>query len=390
MILDRWRKTQNSNGLRCKWHLTRISIVIACGISAFGWAGELQRIDSCGASLPLKINYISSGPRSSIPPRYPSPTTELLAVFGSAQGSTILIRMERPTNDATIVQYLSDDRGQTWRSCDWDLGFTNLANWSVTEKLMSRVDHRVLYDCYGVFGGSFRLSKDGGKTWDLITPMIGGRGINNLGKIEFIETGALAPGRLYARIWPGDGDETKICVSDDYGKSFKYLTDQVDRVVEARADDKILFGGLPSVQRIGVSRNGGISWKALEASSEFWLPLYHDALTGFIHTWRKSPQDQKYIPIFQIQQIEGDPKDTNLVYILSYKGLYISRDGGLSYRLAHLAEGRLNAIDRIAVDPQDGRFIYATVDMGKFYCSSDYGCSWKELKLPEIPRHLTR
>ena len=91
--------------------------------------------------------------------------------------------------------------------------------------------------------------------------------------------------------------------------------------------------------------------------------------------------DQVNTSFSQARQIESDPEDADCIYVLTEKGLYLSRDAGKSFRLAALAEGRIKAIDRLAVDPGDGRYLYAIVDLGQLYRSSDYGCTWQKMGL---------
>jgi len=105
-----------------------------------------------------------------------------------------------------------------------------------------------------------------------------------------------------------------------------------------------------------------------------------------IRSWKEYPDDRRfYYSGPEVMQIESDPNNPEWIYILTYKGLYISRDMGKTFELANLARGWIRSIDRIAVDPLDGRYLYATVNLGKIFRSSDYGNTWELIRLPPVP-----
>lgn len=334
----------------------------------------------CGSPLPARITHTFTGPHASVPPAFPVPTIILEAVLPNASRSRIMMRIERPAGSQPPSQYTSDDRGETWHPVDWVLGYSNLPVRSESEGLMSHVDRKVLYDCYYICKNGFKLSKDGGVTWTHINPTLSGK--DAIEEIELIGTGTHSAGRVYAIVWTDGRKNFKAAVSNDYGHSFDLLDREVGFVVETRADPNVLYAALPSKELLGVSRDGGASWIPLQASNEFWKALFFNSSDRRIRGWKEYPSDQEWPTLTKIVQIESDPTHAQWIYVLTEKGLYLSRNGGQEFRLASLVLGQLRSIDRIAVDPSDGRFVFAVVDYGKFYRSSDYGCSWKQMPLP--------
>jgi hypothetical protein len=337
----------------------------------------------CGSAVPAKISYSTTGPRNTSAPAFPDPTIILEAVLPYAGQSRLLMRIEKPRGPQRPSQYISDDRGETWRMSDWVLGYSNLPTISRAERLMSHVDRRILYDCYYICKDGFELSKDGGVTWAHVNPTVSGE--DTIEEIQLIDTGTHSACRVYAMIWSNGRKDFRAAVSNDYGQSFELLTRDVGIVVESRADSNVLYGSIPRQELLGISRDNGAKWIPLPASSEFWRPIYYNPSRGYFRSWKEYPDDKEWPPLAPIVQIESDPTHPQWIYVLTEKGLYISRDGGQSFRLATLAQGRVRSIDRIAVDPINGRFVYAALEFGQFYRSSDYGCSWQQMKLPPLP-----
>jgi hypothetical protein len=282
-----------------------------------------------------------------------------------------------------VLNYISQNRGETWQKVDGKWGYTNLKQWSEADRLMSRMDCRVLYDCYYKCKNGFGMSTDGGKAWTHINPVV--QGGSAIYKIELIETGINSASRLYARIWMDENKGPRVGVSNDYGRHFELLPEGILEIVESRANPSIWYGKRKETRLIE-SNDSGKTWTIMEGSKEFWQPLYENYKRRTLQSWKQYPDDQDQEIRSNIMQIESDPTHPDWIYVLTYKGLYISRDRGKTFRLSSLAYGWIDSIDRIAVDPLDGRFIYAMVDLGKFYRSSDYGCSWELMKPPPFPQ----
>jgi hypothetical protein len=50
----------------------------------------------------------------------------------------------------------------------------------------------------------------------------------------------------------------------------------------------------------------------------------------------------------------------------------------------HFMHEYLHSVGEIAVNPVDGRHIFASVKTTELYHSSDRGCTWKKLALPMV------
>ena len=330
---------------------------------------------NCGMSLPLKISY-EPGASSSSPPDFPDPTVSLISVLPSGKESELLIRLDRREKKDLVQQFSSSDKGNTWRSVNMHMGYSNLPKWDSPGRIMSRVDNRVFYDCYFKCKNGFEVSKDGGERWIHINPVLGSSNIN---EIQLVETGIHISSRIYARVWNGNVKDGRIAVSEDYGQSFRLLQGHVSAIVESRADAKLLFGRYGSDPWLSISYNGGKNWIRMDGSDEFFKPIYRNPILGYFRSWKEDKNDIEMLPADLVYQVESDSMHPNYIYVNTYKGLYISRDYGRSFRLSSLARGRLNSVDRIATDPAASGFLYAAIDLGQIYRSSDYGCTWKKL-----------
>jgi len=349
---------------------------LAIAVASFAKSITEQPNGNCGTSPSRHITF-RPGARSAEYPETPNPTVILESVLPSSNHSTVLIRLER-RGQKEPVQYTSQDKGVYWHLSSWELGFTNLPQWSTPSYLMSHIDHKVLYDCYYRSSEGYKRSKDGGRTWIQINPVV--RNDSRIREIELVETGMHSPNRIYARIWLDENKDFRCAVSNDFGQSYDLLPEGIRAIVESRANPSVFYGMVQSIPWLAISRDGGFHWKTMDGSKEFWRPLYRSP--RYISSWKRGPEDLEYVPINVINQVESDPKNAQWIYVHTFKGLYISRDAGDTFRLASLARGKLDSIDKISVDPSDGRYLYAVVDLGKFYRSSDYGCSWTEMEIP--------
>jgi len=222
-------------------------------------------------------------------------------------------------------------------------------------------------------------SRDGGRSWKLIHPMsVDGR---HLGSVRIVGTGMRDPGRIYAEVTAVG--ERGLYVSENYGETFRSLIDWSGYLVESRANSKVLF----SISKgIVVSIDEGAHWRLLDNGKTIFSPLFMDSrkllrLGSHVRSWRKNTSNEEYG--VNVEQIETDPINPAIIYVLSSKGLYRTMDAGKTFRLLPLGKDRVNEIQMIAVDPVDGRYLFAIVDGKDVFRSSDYGCSWQKLGLPD-------
>jgi len=360
---------------------------------------KCRNAEICGENLPLKINYKGS-PTANEHGLLKPPYFIIFSITPNENKSLLLFYVVKMiNNEPEIKQLISVDRGITWKAVDWPMGYRNLggsySHWMLAiNKKMSNIDFRVIYDCNNNCQDGFPVSTDGGNTWTHVNSALEDGGL--IAKIDLIETGMHSTSRLYARIQ--SIKDARIGVSDDYGRNFKLLPKGLDIIAESRANASILYGllnpsyfesndiktSIDKLARLGVSKDGGKSWEVMKGSLEITgHKIYRNIFNREDNrSWRKHPDDEEWPVGDGIMQIESDPKQPEYIYVLTTRGLYLSRDMGKTFRLSSLARGFLYSIDRIAVDPLDGRYLYAVVDLVKFYRSSDYGCTWELMPPP--------
>ncbi len=280
--------------------------------------------------------------------------------------------------------YSSTDRGNTWHLAK-DLFRCHQSSTASAAGgcFVSNVDPQTVYRpaVKSQHRADIEVSRDEGRSWSLVHPRtIKGR---HLGSLSIIGTGMQNPGRIYAEATAVGEHGTYI--SDNYGKTFRPLYDDYRYLVECRANPDILYlisdGLLASV-------DASKSRRLLESSREIFSPLFADIFSPLfadkfqqLRSWRRNSEDKGY-PV-ELEQIETDPEDPAIIYVLSSKGLYRSSDAGQTFRLLPLANDKVNGIQSIGVDPIDGRYLFAVANGKDLYCSSDHGCSWRKLKLPD-------
>jgi photosystem II stability/assembly factor-like uncharacterized protein len=182
-------------------------------------------------------------------------------------------------------------------------------------------------------------------------------------------------------MWCACGERRGIYKSEDYGESYRFLTSRVTYLIESRSSDGILFGVSPGDKRLLISRDGGAAWKPLENSASLFSPIYLDRETRELRTWWQKRSDMERAAGHAIEQLETDPNDARILYVVTFKGLFRSADSGNTFTLLPLAKDKVEGVDGIAVDPEDGRFLYAAVGLSEVYRSGDYGCTWERVEL---------
>jgi hypothetical protein len=282
--------------------------------------------------------------------------------------------------------YYSPDRGISWHPVE-DLHRCQQGPSASFdgECIISNADYQTLYKQNSKVGDSFiSVSHDGGKTWNDVISTISG--YHPIKRMIIVETGASRASRLYA--WLKTSDESGLYVSDDYGKTLALFSKQIIYAKESKSGSTVYGlednGGTLDSRGLVVSTNNGMNWQYLRNAKELFTPLYRSRSSMSVQSWKRNEDDEELtLPEFPIEQIEIDPGNANCIYLRSYKGLYRSRDGGMSYELLPLAMDILRGIDKIAIDPIDGEYIFAAVNEDTIFKSGDYGCTWEKMKLPE-------
>jgi hypothetical protein len=293
-------------------------------------------------------------------------------------------------DDPHLSKLIISVRGQSYFSIDGGNSFVALKNKFCCYKyptdldfpnvcVQSSANPKIFYRPAknGHHGSDIELSRDGGKSWKAIHPKTSsGR---YFGSIRIVGSSEHVPGRVYA-IGSTVG-ENGAYVSEDYGETYRQIRPISAFVFESRSMSKTLYS--VAVDGIIVSYDGGYKWNLIGNTKEMISPVYSDSGGYSLYTWSDHNHNRELELHPKIIQIETDANNGNAIYILSYKGLYRSFDGGISFQLLPLAKDKIGEIQAIAVDPIDGRFLYAAVGNNSLLKSSNYGCSWQELSLPK-------
>lgn len=271
--------------------------------------------------------------------------------------------------------YKSVDRGLTWiLNQKKPANFTNLPRTHEigTLRLVGIGTVPIMYELTGCVG---RLSTDGGMTWDFfVAHRENGSAFSKCTPVNVGRQGY----RTYLYSWnqPLSG----LWRSEDYGHNYKYLSNRVGYVSESIAMPNRIYGVANDVLRR--SDDDGKEWIDLVHSKFMFQPIYKGR-DEIYRTWDKDGHGEDLGYPGRIEQIQTDPVNKDIVYILTYKGLYRSSDGGDSFVLLGLEADKVLSIDRIACDPLDGGLVYAVVGREFLYRSNDWGCTWHKIKTPE-------
>ena len=357
---------------------------------ACGENPEIERLLMLGASARMGIDSIGI----IAPEPFGGKLVELRAAYPMGKQSVIYAKIGSATGDGMQITsqtfYQSTDHGDSWQPLARPLAHnSNLAVLRGPLYALDPQDSRnpsILYANELSKGCCFKISRDAGDTWLEIRPDVITAGKPS----RFQIIGSYKNGkRIYARIGSeGDSEEACLYRSVDGGKTFSLLSCDVTRAVETRANEKVMIGYLSSRMRpnsgLAVSNDGGYVWHRID-SNVLTARLFSYAPNdeaAIYRTWSEQ-RDQTFEAGTAILQIETDPADVNTFYVVTFKGMYATRDRGKTFRLLPLATEWLMGIDTMAVDPLDGRYLYASVNLSMLYRSADWGCSWKKLKLPE-------
>lgn len=224
----------------------------------------------------------------------------------------------------------------------------------------------------------YEISRNGGKFWKVIHPK--SEKNSPFEDIHIMATSGNKANRVYATAT--EFREIGIYVSEDYGETFKRLLNRSGFIYESQSDPSTLFS--LSEKGIIISNDNGKHWNAMSNTAEMISPFYSDTRGFGMQTWMDNNHKRIIDWRPNLIQIVTDPQNKNAIYILTYKGLYRSLDGGGSFILLPLADDKICEIQKIAVDPIDGRCLYAASGRNDFYKSTDYGCSWKRIELPHV------
>ncbi len=301
----------------------------------------------------------------------------LLDVFKGSNGSVVEIAVYRPAS--SFGTFVSNDHGQTWHISDSQsrssLNTLLPVGSPANPRLRSRSNPSVFWT--QASGSSFELCRGspGSKDRVTVTPAVNGK--ERILIALLISVSPSLESRLYARI---KTDKEDFCIyrSNDSANTFTKLTCDLDYVLESQANPDVMVG-IKWWSQVSVSTDGGVHWKETndhDLMSPFRLTK-NDKGENEFRTWESAGS---YVDN-RITQIESDPFDVNTFYVLTFKGLFVTHNLGLTYRLLPIATEFVQGVDCIGIDPVESRYLYASVKMTDLYRSCDKGCSWERVNL---------
>jgi len=352
----------------------------------FSRQSEPVAIKECGVKPTINRTFRSGSRAIFDRPQYR--IVKLLSLQQYKSLSTLFIAIDRfgqQLQDESHKIYSSTDRGVSWHLAKGAYRCQQHPSvFDTDECVISNADYQTLYRLISNKNGYFiSVSHNGGISWNDVKLQISGSGTIN--RVRIVETGEKRAGRIYA--WVNASEGNALYISDDFGQTLNHFSNDIIYAKESKIESSVYgLKGLNNLNSMAlvVSHNSGKSWQSIENAKELFLPLYRSYSPMGVRSWRENENDDELLVYeFPISQIEIDPQNAGIFYLRSFKGLYRSIDGGRSFMLLPLAKDLLLGIDNICVDPFDGRYLYASVNENTIYRSSDYGCTWDELALPE-------
>ena len=314
----------------------------------------------------------------------------IVSVEKQNSGSVLRIAIYDRKNGKYLF-FSSTDNGQSWQPYD-DLevsSFGNLNNFTNVFNVSSNNARTLFWRNSKIY--EIVVSADKGKSWQPIE--IPSNIENRIGSITVVSVSPHDDNRLYVLIRFSSGRNEAnygIYQVDDRKKTVIKIADDIMYMVESRANPKNLIGTTDFEEEvfrnkyteIVVSKDGGLTWNKVK---ENIVPNYYYIGENAASMIRQSPSDRfRYLPR-PINQIESDPTDPDTFYVVTWTGVFVTHNFGESFRILPISHEYMNSVDEIAVNPVDGRHVFASVKTTDLYHSSDRGCTWKKLELPTAP-----
>lgn len=243
--------------------------------------------------------------------------------------------------------------------------------------------------------GLYTRSEDGGRTWVLPKYEIQGRPKDQWveemtgGKNYFLETYITAidpkvPTTVYASLravpWNNSAlpirEFPSILVSHDGGDSWTVFSSDLVAFPPAAVGTLIAPIGISPTkpQMFGVTKkgvvkssDGGTSWSPVGQEEELVGRPVYKLEQQYLKRLLGAPS------ALAVYQFAFDSVDSNVMYLVSNKGIFKTTDMGMSWRLLDLGFDEIDAINSVAVDPLNHDQIYVGSRYGVFV-SRDAGC----------------
>jgi photosystem II stability/assembly factor-like uncharacterized protein len=125
-----------------------------------------------------------------------------------------------------------------------------------------------------------------------------------------------------------------------------------------------------TVKGIVKSIDGGRTWSAVGQQLELMRPAHVQGVDPRLPS--------ATTPEVHLFQFAFDNKDVNTTYLVSSKGVFMTSDGGKTWRLLDLGFDELDAISSMAVSPLNSGQLFVGSRYGAFR-SDDGGCSFRKI-----------
>lgn len=135
------------------------------------------------------------------------------------------------------------------------------------------------------------------------------------------------------------------------------------------------------IYAVGTTENGIAVVKSTDGGKSWQTPgLPQSELTLSPEITPKTPKwsHLRYYEFIGVAQFVFDPKDANVVYVVTGKGIFRTIDGGSSWRMLDVGFYEINAINSMAVNPLDQKQIFVGSRYGIFR-SDNGGCTFHKV-----------
>ena|ERR1051326_560521 len=362
------------------------------------WTAHPQKHEAaCGRLDWVTIPYVYQ-PGEQVPDSRESKIVDLQILNGKSVITILNSSSEHLHGFDNATYFSSSEAGKSWNAVTDEVA----SSLNIAPNLFVRSTSApsVLYKFVSGLGLYIR-SEDGGRTWVLPKYEIQGRPKDQWveemtgGKNYFLETYITAidpkvPTTLYASMravpWNNSAlpvrEFPSLLVSHDGGDSWTLFISELLPFPPAASATLISPIGIsPNKQPLmfGVSKKGVV--KSLDGGTS-WSPVGQEEELVRRPVYKLEQQHSERLlgapSNLAVYQFAFDPADSNVLYLVSNKGLYKSLDLGISWRLLNLGFDEINAVNSVAVDPLHHDAIYVGSRYGVFV-SRDRGCHFDRI-----------
>jgi len=297
-----------------------------------------------------------------------------------------------------LVPYRSYDFGEHWELVQGETA-RRTKLWSDVAQL----DGNTLYKYQS--NGVIARSDDGGKTWIKPSLKIDGKSMEDTAflvsgerdyvvEFEMAAVHPVQPLTIFATLIVGPRRKPGGDFRQRYFLKGMYVSKDGGEQWMQFSGDVGIFDSYPNHVVLGINpwnpdimfSNGEHGLLRSNDGGKTWRPVGQSDLLN-IQPLDTEDRDEgilvsnKQVPL-RATGFAFAPSSSQVVYLISRKGVHRSSDGGESWTLLNLGFDRLNAIHNMAVDPLQTNRILVGTDRGLFM-SDDRGCTFTKMPMPQ-------